>query len=143
MGGHEDFESTGERGKSHDTPEDCDTCQYIELVTDVHGYWDTVHDARQIYWMVRPSVTAGLWKACWDKFHCPPPDKKCDIRKACKSEPTVVWGWADLKKTPGDNILRWVVYVLVGRKIQCVKDGPEKDIEPQIPAAPKDDKPQK
>jgi hypothetical protein len=142
MPGHEIFDQSGKREPDpKSSSKECDQCQYTEGSLPFPGYWDSVHDAQSIYSILREAVIKELWAKLWKEFKCDPPsDKDCKVRESCSAAPAYLEGGAVLGKAPDGNI-RWQVYVLVGRKIRCIKEGTGKDDEPKIPPAKKPEEP--
>lgn len=131
------FERQGNRGVPAITPPACNQCQYSEARGDDNILWDTARDAAQFYVLAwRNPTIQTLWTAIWNAFNCPPPGKNCNIKQACGNNPTFLEGGAVPVVDPADGNIRWQLYMIVGREIQCVNDGNGCDVPIEIPEIP-------
>lgn len=140
MASREVFDRSGKREEPADTPKKCNDCQYTETTVNFPGWWDTVHDASNIYNILRVAVMGEAWAKLWNSFTCPPPGEECNVHEACSPKPAYIEGFAVLAKAPDTN-MRWRVSMTLGRKIKCVGTGAGKDVPlepPKEPTKPED-----
>ena len=136
------FERQGARGVHRNVPLACNQCQF-SAGSSLNGiFWDTARDALQFYRMWRNPTMTQIWKNIWNAFTCPPPGKNCNVKQACGPRPVFIEGGANAVRDPADGNIRWQLYMIIGREIQCVKEGNGEDVSIDIPDPPRQEPPQ-